>query len=181
MGNKKLLRKIRRSSMSFLKGVLKILREFTKLATTHLLMEICIAIPPLVFVHLFTSWGMSQGVAWLMAIPATIILFISIFAFLAIVGSMINKLYELPKSDEQKSNVKFAYWIATILADLSAPEWNEYQDWLHDVLLARRQLLDSKSPKWKVTLITHWRLSTFCLVVIVDRIKQVASGILKLR
>ena len=41
------------------------------------------------------------------------------------------------------------------------------------MLLARRQLLDAKCPKWKVFLITYWRLSRFFMVVSLMRIKNV--------
>lgn len=56
---------------------------------------------------------------------------------------------------------RLAHWLRT-----RAPhEWQDYQDWLHDILLARRQLLQAGRAPWQVSLLTTWRLTTFCVTV----------------
>ena len=73
-----------------------------------------------------------------------------------------------------KGEVKFADAIAGILSQKSPREWEEYQDWLHDILLARRQSLASGSPQWKVTLITYWRLTALCVTVSTIKLRRLA-------
>ena len=80
-----------------------------------------------------------------------------------------------------KGEVKFADAIAGILSQKSPREWEEYQDWLHDILLARRQSLASGSPQWKVTCITYWRLTTLCITVSAIKLRRFAIMIRKLR
>ena len=62
-----------------------------------------------------------------------------------------------------------------------APEWREYQDWLHDILLAHDQLLASKCIRWKAIMITYWHLSVLLVVVSLTRIKGVVVSVMKLR
>lgn len=73
-----------------------------------------------------------------------------------------------------QGDVKFADWIARLLSTKAPQEWEEYQDWLHDILLARRQLLDRDAPHWKVTLVTYWRLVGFCVTVTSIKLKRMA-------
>ncbi|MDJ0775639.1 MAG: hypothetical protein QNJ49_19810 [Mastigocoleus sp. MO_167.B18] len=80
-----------------------------------------------------------------------------------------------------KGEVRFADAIAGILSQNSPREWEEYQDWLHDILLARCQLLDRKIPGWKVTLITYWRLTALCITVSAIKLRRFARIVRKLR
>lgn len=80
-----------------------------------------------------------------------------------------------------KGEVKFADAIAGILSQNSPREWEEYQDWLHDILLARRQSLASGSPEWKVTLITYWRLIALCITVSAIKLRRLVMTVRKLR
>ena len=80
-----------------------------------------------------------------------------------------------------KGEVKFADAIAGILSQKSPREWEEYQDWLHDILLARRQSLANGIPQWKVTLITYWRLTALCITVSVIKLRRLAMTIRKMR
>ncbi|MEW6498929.1 MAG: hypothetical protein AB1589_41530, partial [Cyanobacteriota bacterium] len=73
-----------------------------------------------------------------------------------------------------QGDVKFADWIARFLATKAPQEWEEYQDWLHDILLARRQLLDRDAPHWKATLVTYWRLAGLCVTVTSIKLKRMA-------
>ncbi len=174
----KLFNRMWRSSLSLFKAILGILKGFSQRAVVEILFEICIFVQPLVYVYLFTSWGIPLSVAWIVAIIATIA---SSIILLTIVGSVINKLHESSESTKLKAEVWLARWIAEVLANRSASEWTEYQDWLHDILLKRRQLIDARHPRWRVSLITYWRLSVFCLVVAASKIKQVTFSLLKLR
>ena len=81
----------------------------------------------------------------------------------------------------KRAKVLLATWLAKTFLDRKSPEWSEYQDWLHDIFLARRQLLDAKCPKWKVTIITYWRLSTFLAIVTLAKIKNIAVSVMRLR
>lgn len=106
----------------------------------------------------------------------------TIFALLIIVFALLVIFYNWQKSKKLKrGRVKLAFWITQIFVDRESPEWAEYQDWLHDILLARRQLLDAKCPKWKVTIITYWRLSAFLIIVSLSKIKSLAVSVMKLR
>ncbi len=80
-----------------------------------------------------------------------------------------------------KGEVRFADVIAKILSQNSPREWEEYQDWLHDILLARRQLLASGIVRWKVTLITYWRLTALCITVGAIKLRRFARIVRKLR
>ena len=80
-----------------------------------------------------------------------------------------------------KGEVRFADAIAKMLSQNSPREWEEYQDWLHDILLARRQLIASGIAKWKVTLITYWRLTTLCVTVSVIKLRRFTRTVRKLR
>ena len=177
----RLLNKMWRSSLALFRAVLKILEEFIKHVAIHILLEICLIVTPLVFVNLLTGWGIASTVAWAIAIVATIAFWILIAAVLTIIGSILNRSSESPKLARSRKEIPLARRIAQILSDKSSPEWIEYQDWLHDILLARRQLINNGSPRWKVTLITHWRLIAFCTVVTVNKTKRATSKILKIR
>ena len=80
-----------------------------------------------------------------------------------------------------KGEVKFADAIAGTLSHNSPQEWEEYQHWLHDILLARRQLLASGTPRWKVTLITYWRLTALCITVSAIKLRRLVRTVRKLR
>ena len=67
-----------------------------------------------------------------------------------------------------------ANWIAQNLAQKAPREWDEYQDWLHDILLDRFQMLDQGYPVWKVRMITYWRLVGFCLIVSLTKLRRLA-------
>ena len=177
----KLFNQLWRSSLSLFKVILGLLKEFIQRALVEILFEICILVQPLVYVYLLTSWGIPLSIALIMAIIATIASLIMITALLTIVGSVINKLDKSPESTKLKAEVRLARRIAEVLANRSASEWTEYQDWLHDILLKRRQLLDARHPRWRVSLITYWRLSVFCTVVAASKIKQVTFILLRLR
>ena len=82
-----------------------------------------------------------------------------------------------PTKNKREGEIKLASRISRTFANQTSTEWNEYQDWLHDILLSRQQLLDAKCPLWKVKLITYRRLSMFCIVVTIAKVKQAALRI----
>ena len=80
-----------------------------------------------------------------------------------------------------KGDVKLADWIAQILATKAPQEWEEYQDWLHDILLDRRQRLDEGDPHWRVTALTYWRLTGLCITVSLIKLRRLAIAARRMR
>ena len=163
-----------------MKTFFKLVQKSIQQITSHLLLEIFIYGMPIISVYFLTSWGVPVVLAWILAILITIALLIAIATVLSILGSMFNELSGFTSSKRSYSKVRLASSIAKILTNSSSSEWHEYQDWLHDILLARRQLIDAKCPRWKVAVITHWRLSILCIVVGANKIGRLASRFLRL-
>ncbi|MEQ8755392.1 MAG: hypothetical protein RID09_17995 [Coleofasciculus sp. G1-WW12-02] len=84
-------------------------------------------------------------------------------------------------SPTMKGDVKLADLIAQTLAEKAPQEWEEYQDWLHDILLDRRQRLDEGDPHWRVTLLTYWRLTRLCITVTLIKLRRLAIAARRLR
>lgn len=162
--NQKRTNKLLHSSLSWL----------TKLFT-YISLEICFWLATLGIGYLFLSWGISYNLANYAALALAIAILISALSFEAW-----QKSKKQPKK-HSKSKVKLANWIASYLADRTSPEWIEYQDWLHDILLARRQLLNAKCPKWKVFILTYWHLSGFLVIVSLAKIKKAVVAVVKWR
>ena len=119
---------------------------------------------------LFIALGIPQNIASTLAIVISFSLLIAAIYLLYSLETSYEKR-RLTKN-KRKGEVRLAHSIAKFFADSSSTEWSEYQDWLHDILLARCQLLDAKCPVWKVKLITYKRLSIFCIVVGISKVKQ---------
>lgn len=164
---KRLLSKMLRSSLSLLKAVLRESGKFLSFGIEYVLLEVFLALFVIGLSYLFTSWSIPLSVASVMAIGLTLILFI-LTVYISFKSNNISK----PKGD-----LKLAHWIAQTFSSKSSPEWSEYQDWLHDILFSRGQLLDAKYPQWKVKLITYRRLSAFLIVVVISKLRQFASNI----
>ena len=162
--NQKRTNKLLHSSLSWL----------TKLFT-YISLEICFWLATLGIGYLFLSWGISYNLANYAALALAIAILLSALSFEAW-----QKSKKQPKK-HSKSKVKLANWIASYLADRTSPEWIEYQDWLHDILLARCQLLNAKCPKWKVFILTYWRLSGFLVIVSLAKIKKAVVAVVKWR
>lgn len=163
----RLLSKVLRSSLSLLKAVLRESGRFLKFGIEYVLLEVFLAVFVIGLSYLFTSWGIPISAAFLLAISIMLGLFI-LTIYISFKFDNVGKL---------KEERRLAYWIAQICSRKSSTEWNEYQDWLHDIMLSRRQLLDVKCPPWKVKLITYRRLSAFCIVVVISKLRQVAASI----
>ncbi|MFP4121455.1 hypothetical protein [Coleofasciculus sp.] len=80
-----------------------------------------------------------------------------------------------------KGDVQLADWIAQTLATKAPQEWEEYQDWLHDILLDRRQRLDQGDPYWRVTALTYWRLTGLCITVSLIKLRRLAIAARRMR
>lgn len=119
----------------------------------------------------------SLGVASHVALTVSLVLVV-----LSLVGSFLAyRQHRIITNRPAKSfysrvqgDVKFADWIARLLSTKAPQDWEEYQDWLHDILLARRQLLDRDVPHSKVTLVTYWRLVGLCITVTSIKLKRMA-------
>ncbi|WP_026731423.1 hypothetical protein [Fischerella sp. PCC 9605] len=79
------------------------------------------------------------------------------------------------------SNEKLASDITQYLLNKAPQEWEEYQDWLHDILLDRERMLTDEIPQWRIKAITHWRLIAFCVTIISIKLKKMAISSLKIR
>ncbi|AKG22339.1 hypothetical protein [Calothrix sp. 336/3] len=124
-----------------------------------------------------------------LAVPSAIALNISVtvIAFILIVSIISyrqsrgnprqNTRHSLPVSRE----IKLADWIARTLTKKASQDWEEYQDWLHDILLARRESLAHGHPNWQVTIITYWRLTGLCLTIVLMKVRRWAIAARKLR
>jgi quinol-cytochrome oxidoreductase complex cytochrome b subunit len=60
-------------------------------------------------------------------------------------------------------NIKFASSIGKLLSHFPE-EWQDYQDWLRDII-ASRQVLQARYPGWLTTLFFYWRLVYFAAYV----------------
>lgn len=162
-------------SLSWLKAIARMIVRFLKFALDCLLTEILLGGIILGFSYIFVSWGISSAVAFNLAL-ATLL---TICILLIVTISFFNSAFKHQQS--KKVKIKLATWLAKTFVDRTSPEWTEYQDWLHDIFLARRQLLDAKCPSWKVTILTYWRLCAFLAIVTLAKIKNMASSVMRLR
>ena len=89
---------------------------------------------------LFIALGMPQNIASGLAIAIALGLLL-----LAVHISYTVSKKTKPTKNNREGEIKLAAWMSRLFADRKSTEWNEYQDWLHDILLARSQLLDAKS------------------------------------
>ncbi len=172
----RLLRKILRSGSSLLKAISKTCQLIFRCLLEQIFWEILFWLLTLGFAYLLAVWGIPHNIALYIAIATALGLLI-----FAVYISYKSYRKNKPARNRRKSELKLARWISRTLNARNSTQWHEYQDWLHDIMLSRRQLLDAKYPRWKVKLITYWRLSVFCVVVSVGKIKQVATSIRRSR
>lgn len=66
-------------------------------------------------------------------------------------------------------DVQFAEWLGRSLSQ-NVQDWQEYQDWLHDILADRQRLLQRGQPLFWVMFVTSWRLKRLFLVVLWSRL-----------
>lgn len=137
---------------------------------------------------MFASLGISANLSWFLATCVFLALIILPTIVIFFVALIISDFSSQPKTVKKnktrnkfKGEAKLAFWIAQFFSNKTSTEWTEYQDWLHDIFLARRQLLDAKCPRWKVTIVTYWRLSAFFVIVSLSKIKSLAVSVMRLR
>lgn len=174
--NKNRLFKLFRLGLSFLQAIARVGKKFLRFAVEQVLFEIFLGIITLGLAYVFASWGMSQNLALYIAVVLALGLFIAAVL-------IIDTGYKSKSSmrSRAKGELNLAVRIAHMFSNKASSEWTEYQDWLHDILLARDQLLASKCPRWKVVMITYWRLSVLLVVVSLIKIKGIVVSVMKLR
>ncbi|MEM8720832.1 MAG: hypothetical protein AAGE84_16305 [Cyanobacteria bacterium P01_G01_bin.39] len=161
------LKKLLRSGLTLLKAITVGIRKFCQFAVRQILTEITLAILVIGFSYLLMAWGMPLNAAFILAIALT-------SAIVAVVGIIWLKF---STNSKLKGELRLSHLITKALTHETSREWDEYQDWLHDIMLSRHQLLDNQCPQWKVSLITYRRLSAFCIVVGISKVKHVAASI----
>ena len=161
--------------LSLFKRIAKPAIKFGKFAVSQLLIEILLGSIILGFAYVLVLWGISSTLSFYIAASTVLAIFILLTATIFIFSSSFGH------RRGKRVRIKLARWIIKTFIDRTSPEWTEYQDWLHDIFLARRQLIDSKCPRWKVALITYWRLSAFLVVVGLAKLKSIAASVMQLR
>lgn len=167
ISGKKWRRRLLRSSLSLLKAIALILIKFYRFAVGQILLELTLAVLVIGFSYLLTTWGMPLNVAFILAIALT----------LTIVTSAVIIWFKFFTSSKLKGELKLASLITHTLANKTSREWEEYQDWLHDIMLYRQQLLTAKRPRWQVSLITYWYLGQLVTILGISKIRKVAASI----
>ena len=169
---RRLLRKLLCSSSSLLQLTFKTITIVVRISIEYILFEAMFWFVTLGgLASLFIALGMPQNIASTLAIAIALgLLILALYIFCKF--SQTTK----PTKNKRAGEIKLASKISQTFAEQKSTEWHEYQDWLHDILLARQQLLDAKHPRWKVKLITYKRLSIFCIVVSVSKVKQIVAS-----
>ena len=170
---RRLLRKFFRSCSSLLKISLKTLSVAVIWLIKYVLVEVIFwFVIPVGLGSMLVAFGMPQNIALKLATAI-------VLGLLTLAACILYKLERerQPTRHQREGETKLASRISRTFASQTSTEWHEYQDWLHDILLARRQLLAEKCPRWKVKLITYQRLAVFCIVVAIAKVKQTALRI----
>ena len=163
------------SGLSLFKAIARLTIKFFKYALKYLVIEIFFGSLILGCAYILVSWGISADMSFYLALGTIL----TICALLIVIGFVVNNTFK--HQQPKKVKIKLATWLANTFLDRTSLEWTEYQDWLHDIFLARRQLLETKCPRWKVNIITYWRLSAFFVIVSLARIKNIAVSVMRLR
>jgi uncharacterized membrane protein len=172
----RLLRKLLRSCLFLLKAGFKTAKIVVKAFIDYLFFEIIFngilfAMGGLLW-YFFVKFGISQNIVFI-AIIIVLILFV-LFTFA--LHTFSNKKQKSTRG-KTSGEIKLAQWITQAIVNQNSTEWEEYQDWIHDIMLSRQQLLNAKCPRWQVSLITYRRLGVFWVVVGISKVKQVATSI----
>lgn len=164
-----------RSSLRMVKAIIKIITELCLWGVKELLLEIALFGIGLGLTVIFHSLGASDSLALGLSIITVILIAIASGGFFSHRKSKLaRRRTGTTAPTKLKGEEKLASRIAQTLAQKAPQEWEEYQDWLHDILLARIQLLDRGFPVWKVKIITYGRLTGFCLTVSLIKLRRLA-------
>lgn len=156
-----------RSILHIVQASINIISKLFLRGVQELLLEILLFGLGLGLTFLFSSWGISNSLA--LGFSIVIVILICIFSIRFFFFSKSKLVKKKVRGEE-----KLANWIAQNFAQKAPKEWNEYQDWVHDILLDRFQMLDRGYPVWKVRIITYWRLIRFCLIVSLIKLRRLA-------
>ncbi|MDJ0688988.1 MAG: hypothetical protein QNJ41_10795 [Xenococcaceae cyanobacterium MO_188.B32] len=166
-----------RSSLRIVKISIKIITEFFIRGVKELVLEIALFGVGLGLTVIFNSLGLSNSLALGLSIVIVISICILSIRFFSPHKSRLARRKTLKTNQVRvRQEEKIANWIAQTLAQKSPKEWEEYQDWLHDILLDRFQMIDRGFPVWKVKMITYWRLTGFCVTVSLIKLRRLAVG-----
>ena len=158
-----------RSSLRIVKASIKIITELFRRGVKELLLEIILFGVGFGLTIFFSYLGVSNRLA--LGLSLVIVILICILA----IRFFYSRKSKLARSRSKvRGEEKLADWIAQTLAQKAPQEWEEYQDWLHDILLARLQLLDRGFPVWKVRIITYGRLTGFCVTISLIKLRRLA-------
>lgn len=170
----RLLRKILRSGLFLIKAISKTILIVVRCLIEQLLTEMLLMMGTLGVGYLLATIGISQTIAWYVAITIALgLLAIATYIMFS------RRTKTLPKNN-RRGEIRLAQWVSRSFANQTSIEWNEYQDWLHDIMLSRRQLLADKHPRWQVKLITYRRLTAFLVIVGMSKLKQVVADLKRL-
>lgn len=156
-----------RSILRIVQASIKIISQLFLRGIRELLLEILLFGLGLGLIFLFSSWGASNSFA--LGLSIVIVILICIFSIRFFFFSQSKLVRKKVRGEEQLAN-----WIAQNLAQKAPKEWDEYQDWLHDILFDRFQMLDRGYPIWKVKMITYGRLIGFCFVLSLIKLRRLA-------
>ncbi|MGK7952142.1 MAG: hypothetical protein AB4368_26000 [Xenococcaceae cyanobacterium] len=169
---------ILRSSLKIFKTFSKITAELLRRGIKELLVELALFGIGLGLSVILSFFGLSNSFALGLSISIVIIFCILCIRFFSPRQSRLARREALGTAPNRlKGEEKLADWIAQTLTRKAPQEWEEYQDWLHDILLARLHLLDRGYPLWKVRMITYGRLTVFCLTVILIKLRRLATSL----
>lgn len=162
-----------RSSLRIVKSNIEIIYRFFLTVIKYLLTEIIASLFILGLTVIFTYLGFSNSFALGLSIAIIILSCLLSTYFFALHKSKLTRRRRtlITTRTQRRREEKLAHWIGKTLAQKAPKEWEEYQDWLHDILLDRWQMIERGLPRWKVRTITYWRLIGFCFMV----------GLIKLR
>lgn len=163
-------------ALRVVKSIIKTINPFFLRAVNYLLTEIVLYSVVLGLTFVFHLLGASNSLAFGLSIVTLILIGILVaIGFFSLFQSKLSKRRTLRTAfNKVRGEEKLADWISQTLAQKAPQEWEEYQDWLHDIFLARIQLLDRGFPVWKVRMITYWRLIGFCLTVTFIKLRRLA-------
>ena len=154
-----------RSSLRIATASIKIITELVRRVLKELLIET---------VLFGVGLGLTMFFSYL-GVPNRLALGLSIVILICILSVCFSYFHKSKLAKNKvKGEEKLADWIAQTLAQKAPQEWEEYQDWLHDILLDRFQMLDRGFPVWKVRMITYGRLTGFCVTISLIKLRRLA-------
>ncbi len=176
------MRRIKKKSSSkfsgFLQFCLGVIRAIKK-GILWMIAEQLIFVMVLGFAFIFHSLGASDNLALVLSI--CLLIFVLILILILVIKFFPHHKPKRVVSSQLRGEEKLANWISRNLEQKAPQEWEEYQDWLHDILFDRFQLLERGFPAWKVRIITYWRLVRLSITVSLIKLRRLANVVKKLR